>query len=93
MDFGLLVATGFPNMPQRPQPETLGEGGSVVGEDTLMVLYARPVVPVDRLRWSVGSLSLDSTGLLPSWLNCSCMNLSSQTKPEEPCLLKDVVDL
>lgn len=103
-DLGWWVITGFPNMPQKPQPANLGEGGSMVGGEFLSVRYACSVL--DRLRSNNpidptlrdGLSSLNSTSSLACWVAFILLmspdrNLSFQTKPEDPCLLKDVVDL
>lgn len=106
-DLGWWIITGFPNRPQKPQPASLGEGGSRVGGSTLTVdRYATcPLPPTDRLRSNIpsdptlrdGLRSLNSAFSLSSGflilLKSPDRNLSSHTKPDEPCLLKDVVDL
>lgn len=107
-DLGWWIMTGFSNRPQRPQPTSLGEGGSKVGGSTLTVDWyaACPSPPVDRLRSNIptdptlrdGLRSLNSTisssfGLGLVLLKSPDRNLSSHTKPDDPCLLKDVVDL
>lgn len=107
-DLGWWIIIGFPNRPQRPQPASFGEGGSRVGGSTLTVdrYAACPLPPVDRLRSNIptdptlrdGLRSLNSTISLSSRLRFVLLkspdrNLSFQTKPDDPCLLKDIVDL
>ena len=58
LGLGCLAAEGFPKTPQKPQVESLGEGGSMAGE-TLPVRHVRP--PPDRLLsmiTAVGSVGL-----------------------------------
>lgn len=108
-DLGWLTMVGFPNMPQRQQPATLGEGGSTVGGGTLTVRHSVPPVnlprrsikPIDpTLRDGLRSLySMPFSLLKSSWLLCLVFlkspdrNWSFHTRPEDPCLLKDVEDL
>lgn len=95
--------------PQKPHPETLGEGGSTAGK-TLPELHLRS--PPERA-WSIVTAGVEpdvvilcslvfkwrfwgsSSFCLPSgWLSSPEMTLwSSHTSPDEPCLLNDIVDL
>lgn len=106
-DFGWWI-TCFPNMaPQKPQPVNLGEGGSLFGVETILSFrYACPFVVVDGLRSikPIDPTLRDGLSSLNSATSSCCwavlilfkspdINWSFQTKPEDPCLLKDVVDL
>lgn len=87
-----LESTGFPNMPQIPQPDTLGEGGSY---DGLTSADRNPRPPDDRLRWTEeGFASLVSpSSFVEIFFSSPDKSLSSQTKPDEPCLLNETSDL
>lgn len=97
----------LPKTPQKPHPETLGEGGSTAGK-ALPDLHLRS--PPDRI------LSIVTAGVEPEVILCSlafnwwfwwslvCLLLgwlcspemvllSSHTSPDEPCLLNDIDDL
>lgn len=84
----------FPKIPQKPQPETLGEGGSTAGE-TLMARYGL-FPPLDLLL----SICLPfpppasaPSSLLFTWIPSSASSRSSQTSPDDPDLLKVSPDL
>lgn len=98
-DLLFLAASGLPKTPQKPHPETFGEGGSTLGDAAFVVRYILPLPPSDRLRliipWDDPRLSLFSW-LLPLaliWFKSPDKYLSSHTNPDDPCLLNDVVDL
>lgn len=89
LDLGLFDSR---KKPHKPHVATLGEGGSFDGGETLTVRYGR--APADLL---LSNVALDPTAFLSS--SCCCWfwlrpdrNLSSQTNPDEPCLLNDAND-
>lgn len=79
----LVFLTGFPNIAQ--QPETFGEGGSIVGS-TSTDLYG-----FGSGLCCCSAFSLSSSVL--TGLSSPDKSLSSQTSPDEPDLLNDISDL